>query len=130
LDSITGPPVVGERQCLRLNAIVWAAVSPAAFAKESAASAKDAEQYLAKGDLKSAELKLCNASRQRILCFARVSPQVYLQLGDPAAAEREVEAALSSGLAGLPMLGRYSRAWSASALRSWRKPRLRSCCKS
>ena len=55
-----------QRRCLGLAlafaAALFAIVCPA-YAKESSASVKDAEQYLAKGDLKAAEIELRNAIR-------------------------------------------------------------------
>src|SRR5215831_6736080 len=66
-----------------------------ANAKESSTSIKDAEQYVAKGDLKAAEIELRNAVRQSPqdpLIRARLA-QVYLNLGDFASAEREARAA-------------------------------------
>src|SRR5438132_6381754 len=78
-----------------LAATVLAVISAAANAKESSASIKDAEQYLAKGDLKAAEIELKNAVRQSPqdpVLRARLA-QVYLQLGDTAMAEREARAA-------------------------------------
>ena len=66
-----------------------------ANAKDSSASVKDAEQYLAKGDLKAAEIELRNAVRQspeNPVIRARLA-QVYLDLGDAASAEREARAA-------------------------------------
>src|SRR4029077_2178346 len=56
---------------------------------------KDAEQYIAKGDLKAAEIELRNAVRQspdNPLIRARLA-QVYLNLGDFTSAEREARAA-------------------------------------
>jgi putative PEP-CTERM system TPR-repeat lipoprotein len=64
-------------------------------AKESTSSIKDAEQYIAKGDLKAAEIELRNAVRQspdNPLIRARLA-QVYLNLGDAISAEREARAA-------------------------------------
>jgi len=69
---------------------------PASYAKDSTASVKDAEQYVAKGNLKAAEIELRNAIReapQDPVLRARLA-DVYLQLADPAAAEREARAAL------------------------------------
>src|SRR5215469_133708 len=69
---------------------------PTAYAKDSSASVKDAEQYVAKGNLKAAEIELRNAIReapQDPVLHARLA-EVYLQLGDAAAAEREARAAL------------------------------------
>src|SRR5712692_213669 len=88
-----------QRPCLwrsfALAATVLAVVSVAANAKESSASVKDAEQYIAKGDLKAAEIELKNAIRQSPqdpILRARLA-EVYLQLGDAAMAEREARAA-------------------------------------
>jgi cellulose synthase operon protein C len=61
-----------------------------ASAKGSTSSIKDAEQYIAKGDLKAAEIELRNPIRQSPqdpLIRARLA-QVYLNLGDFASAER------------------------------------------
>ena len=69
---------------------------PASYAKDSTASVRDAEQYVAKGNLKAAEIELRNAIReapQDPVLRARLA-DVYLQLADPAAAEREARAAL------------------------------------
>ena len=69
---------------------------PTAYAKDSTASVKEAEQYVAKGNLKAAEIELRNAIReapQDPVLHARLA-DVYLQLGDAAAAEREARAAL------------------------------------
>src|SRR5438874_11686495 len=69
---------------------------PTAYAKDSTASVKEAEQYVAKGNLKAAEIELRNAIReapQDPVLHARLA-DVYLQLADPAAAEREARAAL------------------------------------
>jgi putative PEP-CTERM system TPR-repeat lipoprotein len=81
-------------------AVVAAAIAalscPAAYAKDSAASVKEAEQYAAKGNLKAAEIELRNAIRespQDPVLHARLA-DVYLQLGDAAAAEREARSAL------------------------------------
>src|ERR1700740_23339 len=66
------------------------------YAKDSTASVKDAEQYVAKGNLKAAEIELRNAIRERPqdpILHARLA-DIYLQLADPAAAEREARAAL------------------------------------
>ena len=90
----------GRSRCPWRSVIFASAVavfaSPAANAKDSAASIKDAEQYAAKGNLKAAEIELRNAIReapQDPLLHARLA-DVYLQLADPAAAEREARAAL------------------------------------
>src|SRR5215469_13228098 len=66
-----------------------------ANAKDSSSSVTDAEQYLAKGDLKAAEIELRNAVRQspdNPVIRARLA-QVYLDLGDATLAEREARAA-------------------------------------
>ena len=66
-----------------------------ANAKDSSTAVKDAEQYVAKGDLKAAEIELRNAIRQSPddpVIRARLA-QVYLDLGDAASAEREARAA-------------------------------------
>ena len=58
-------------------------------------SVKEAEQYVAKGDLKAAEIELKNAIRQSPqdpILRARIA-QVYLQLGEAGQAEREARAA-------------------------------------
>src|ERR1700740_1156386 len=65
------------------------------YAKDSTASVKDAEQYVAKGNLKAAEIELRNAIRespQDPVLHARLA-EVYLQLGDTASAEREARSA-------------------------------------
>jgi len=87
-----------QRPCLwrslTLAATVLAMVSAVANAKESSASIKDAEQYVAKGDLKAAEIELKNAVRQSPqdpILRVRLA-EVYLQLGDAAMAEREARA--------------------------------------
>ena len=63
-----------------LCVIAW----PAAEAKESATSIKDAEQYIAAGDLKAAAIELKNAvlvSPQDPAIRVRLA-QVYLQVED------------------------------------------------
>ena len=80
---------------LALACAIVAAVWPAANAKESSGFIKNAEEYLAKGDLKAAEIELKNAIRQSPqdpLLRVRLA-QVYLQLGDPASAEIAARAA-------------------------------------
>src|SRR5271165_6277467 len=72
-------------------ALAWSA----AYAKDSTASVKEAEQYIAKGDLKAAEIELRNAVRdapQDPVLRARLA-EVYLQEGDAPSAEREARAA-------------------------------------
>src|SRR5438132_9555054 len=72
-------------------ALAWSA----AYAKDAATSVKEAEQYIAQGDLKAAELQLRNAIRdapQDPVLRARLA-DVYLQLGDAVSAEREARAA-------------------------------------
>jgi putative PEP-CTERM system TPR-repeat lipoprotein len=71
------------------------AACPAAQAKESAASVTDAERYVAKGDLKAAEIELRNAIReapQDPALRARLA-EIYLKEGDAELAEREAHAA-------------------------------------
>src|SRR5439155_27345580 len=77
-----------------LAAVAFTAISAAA-AKESSVSVKEAEQYVAKGDLKAAEIELKNAIRQSPQDpILRASlAQVYLQLGEAGLAEREARAA-------------------------------------
>jgi len=80
---------------LGFAAVLVAITCLGANAKDSSTSAKDAEQYLAKGDLKAAEIELRNAVRQapdNPVIRARLA-QVYLDLGDAASAEREARAA-------------------------------------
>ncbi len=67
----------------------------AAFAKDFPTSIKEAEQYVAQGNLKAAEIELRIAIReapQDPVLRARLA-DVYLQLGDPVSAEREARAA-------------------------------------
>jgi cellulose synthase operon protein C len=81
-------------RCLAL-ACAMIAAWPTANAKETSGSVKNAEEYLAKGDLKAAEIELKNAIRQSPqdpVLRARLA-QVYLQLGDPASAEIAARAA-------------------------------------
>src|SRR5438270_1280712 len=89
----------GERHCPWRRIVVAGAFAAlagsAAFAKDSPASIKEAEQYLAQGDLKAAEIELRNAIReapQDPVLRARLA-EVYLQLGDVLSAEREARAA-------------------------------------
>jgi putative PEP-CTERM system TPR-repeat lipoprotein len=66
-----------------------------ANAKDSSTSVKEAEQYLAKGDLKAAEIEMRNALRQSPddpVIRVRLA-QIYLDLGDAVSAEREARAA-------------------------------------
>jgi putative PEP-CTERM system TPR-repeat lipoprotein len=90
----------GHSRCLWRSVVFACAVAffacPTAYAKDSTASIKDAEQYVAKGNLKAAEIELRNAIReapQDPVLHARLA-EVYLQLGEAAAAEREARAAL------------------------------------
>jgi cellulose synthase operon protein C len=78
------------RSAVLASAIVALAWS-AAYAKDSSASLKEAEQYIVQGNLKAAELQLRNAIReapQDPVLRARLA-EVYLQLGDAISAERE-----------------------------------------
>jgi putative PEP-CTERM system TPR-repeat lipoprotein len=83
-------------RCAVLAAVAISALAcPVADAKDAAASVKDAAQYVAKGNLKAAEIELRNAVReapQDPAIRARLA-EVYLQLGDAASAEREARAA-------------------------------------
>ena len=72
-------------------ALAWSA----AYAKDSTAYVKEAEQHIAQGDLKAAEIQLRNAVReapQDPVLRARLA-EVYLQQGDAQSAEREARAA-------------------------------------
>ena len=92
-----------HRHCLwrRLTfaVVVFASICPDARADESAAFVKDAERYIATGDLKAAEIELKNAVRQSPqdpVIRTRLA-EVYLQLGNAAAAESEARAAHERG---------------------------------
>jgi cellulose synthase operon protein C len=72
-------------------ALAWSA----AYAKDPPATVKEADQYIAQGDLKAAEIALRNAIRaapQDPVVRARLA-EVYLQEGDAQSAEREARAA-------------------------------------
>ena len=72
-------------------ALAWSA----AYAKDSTATVKEAEQYIIQGNLKAAEIELRNAIReapQDPVLRARLA-EVYLQEGDAKSAEREASAA-------------------------------------
>src|SRR3984893_10310417 len=93
------PMTHGERRCRWRRVVAAGAVAAlawsAAYAKDSTASVKEAEQYIAQGDLKAAEIQLRNAIRdapQDPVLRARLG-DVYLRLGDAPAAEREARAA-------------------------------------
>jgi tetratricopeptide (TPR) repeat protein len=76
-------------------AAISALACHAAYAKDAAASAKEAEEYVAKGNLRAAEIELRNAIReapQDPVLHARLAA-VYLQLGEVASAEREARSA-------------------------------------
>ena len=88
-----------KRRCSSRLIVVAGALAalacPAAYAKDSTAYIKEAEQYVAQGNLKAAELQLRNAIReapQDPVLRARLA-EVYLQLGETIAAEREARAA-------------------------------------
>lgn len=90
---------MGQSRRVRCCAIFTAAfavlINPGAFAKDSSSSAKEAEQSVAKGNLKAAEIELRNAIRetpQDPFLHARLA-DVYLQLGDVVTAEREARTA-------------------------------------
>src|SRR6516165_5461595 len=91
------------RHCLgcRLTcaSIIFLSVCAAAQAEDSTASIKDAEQYLATGNLKAAEVQFKKAVRQSPqdpVIRARLA-EVYLRLDDAASAEREARAARERG---------------------------------
>jgi putative PEP-CTERM system TPR-repeat lipoprotein len=93
------PMTHGERPYRWRRIIVAGAVAAlawsAAYAKDSTTSVKEAEQSIAQGNLKAAEIQLRNAiheAPQDPVLRARLA-DVYLQLGDAAAAEREARAA-------------------------------------
>ena len=74
---------------LAIAAALLAIACLSANAKDSSSSVTDVEQYLAKGDLKAAEIELRNAVRQspdNPVIRARLA-QVYLDLGDATSAE-------------------------------------------
>lgn len=82
-------------RCITFAVAISVLVCQAADAKDSAASIKEADQYLAKGNLKAAEIELRNAIRespQDPVLHARLA-DVYLQLGDATSAEREARSA-------------------------------------
>jgi putative PEP-CTERM system TPR-repeat lipoprotein len=82
-------------RCVVFAAAVSVLACPGADAKDSSASIKEAGQYVAKGNLKAAEIELRNAIRespQDPALHARLA-DVYLQLGDAASAEREARTA-------------------------------------
>jgi cellulose synthase operon protein C len=76
-------------------AAVSALACHAAYAKDTTASIKEADQYVAKGNLTAAEIELRNAIRespQDPALHARLA-EIYLQLGDVVSAEREARTA-------------------------------------
>ena len=80
---------------LSLAAVVFVNICSTVQAEEFATLVKDAEQYIAKGNLKAAGIELKKAiqeSPQDPTIRVRLA-QVYLQLGDAAAAESEARAA-------------------------------------
>ena len=85
--------------CAAFIAAVSVLAHATANAGGSAASAKDAEQYLANGNLRAAEIELRNAVRespQDPAIRARLAA-LYLRLGNLPAAEREALAARARG---------------------------------
>jgi putative PEP-CTERM system TPR-repeat lipoprotein len=89
----------GQRRCPWRRIVVAGAFAAlawsAAYAKDSSASVKEAEQYIVQGNLRAAEIELRNAIReapQDPVLRARLA-EVYLQLGDAISAEREARAA-------------------------------------
>jgi len=85
--------------CITLAGALSLSICSGALAKESSAFVKDAEQYIAAGNPQAAAIELKNAVRQSPqdpAIRARLA-QVYLQLGDAAAAENEARAARERG---------------------------------
>jgi Tfp pilus assembly protein PilF len=89
----------GERRCPWCRIVVAGAFAAlawsAAYAKDSTADVKEAEQSIAQGNLKAAEIQLRNAIKdapQDPVLRARLA-EVYLQEGDAQSAEREARAA-------------------------------------
>src|SRR5262249_49418731 len=85
--------------CIVLAAALLAVLDTTANAKDSAAYLRDAEQYLAKGNLKAAEIELRNAVQQTPedpVIRARLAG-VYFRLGNFAAAEQGAQAARQRG---------------------------------
>ncbi len=81
--------------CAAFGVAALIAAAPLADAADSPASVKNADQYIAKGNLKAAEIELRNAVRdapQDAQLRTRLA-RIYLQLGDPVSAEREARAA-------------------------------------
>ncbi len=81
-------------RCAASAAALLALAQPAVAATKSAA-VKNADHYLATGNLRAAEIELRNAIRQSPqdpLLRARLA-RIYLALGDPISAEREARAA-------------------------------------
>jgi cellulose synthase operon protein C len=91
-------PGAGGRRlwwCIALGAVMLVTGDAAAIAKDAAEFVKNAEGYLAKGNLKAAEIELRNAARDAPddpVVRGRLA-EIYLQLGDLASAEREARAA-------------------------------------
>src|SRR5207302_11267632 len=89
----------GERRGRWRRIVVAGAVAAlawsAAYAKDRTGYVKEAERYIAQGDLKAAEIQLRNAIReapQDPVLRARLA-EVYLRLGNATSAEREARAA-------------------------------------
>src|SRR5882762_3927837 len=77
-------------RCMAFAAGISVLACHTGYAKETTASIKEAEQYVAKGNLKAAEIELRNAIRespQDPVLHARLA-EVNLQLGDVASARR------------------------------------------
>src|SRR5260370_39321597 len=77
-------------RCMAFAAATSVLACHTLYAKETTASIKEAEQYVAKGNLKAAEIELRNAIRQSPqdpVLRARLA-DVYLQLGAGGSAER------------------------------------------
>jgi putative PEP-CTERM system TPR-repeat lipoprotein len=87
------------RRRLTYGGLVFLTVCPGALARDSAAFVNDAEQYIAAGNLRAAEIELKNAVRQSPqdpVIRARLA-EIYLRLGNAAAAEGEARAVRERG---------------------------------
>ena len=84
-----------SRSCVAFGIVAFLAGGSLVQAADSPASVKNADQFIANGNLKAAAIELQNAIReapQDGKLRARLA-RVYLQLGDPIRAEREARAA-------------------------------------
>jgi putative PEP-CTERM system TPR-repeat lipoprotein len=85
-----------RRWCkISIGVVIFVLSSAVAYAWDSGSSGKDAEQYVANGNLKAAEIELRNAIReapQDPILHARLA-EIYLRLGEAGLAEREARTA-------------------------------------